>query len=547
MGTLGTRLSASYHALARRDLPICVGAYLALAAVFGYLLRDTITPDGVVYSRLAGYLARGDFELGIVSFWSPLLPWTMAPLVAVGVDPLHAGRIVLALAGALHVLAVGLLLRRRTDLPATWRLPVLALTALGAVAWTTWKLRPDALLAAGLLFAVLALISPRVLDSRRLPLAAGIAAGLAALGKSYGLPFALVWVPLTLGLQAWPRRREPGIRRALARAVLFALLGVSIATLPWATTLSLKYGRPLWTSAAAVAHAAVGPTAGRPHPVYEPRRPPPGRLYAREVPEVLDYAFWSPFDGRRELMHQLEVIRRNGVEVLATFRGFDALGLAVAGLLLLPAVSRRRQRWPEVLWVWATVAIFAGGFLPVYFAGYYITSFLWPFCAVYLFVFLRRALEGRRAGWVAGLCLLLATLSLAWAPVEQLRRSLAREAGVEYKAFGRRLAEKGARGPVAVASTRIFGDGVYVAYLLDAPYFQLIEEPTVAATEETLTRWGVGTYLVDSRSPLAAELQSRSRWRLIDSARRRRGRLLAFAAPGAPVAADRQPPNGPTP
>lgn len=97
MGALTIRLPASYHAAARRDLEICLGAYLVLAAILGYLLRDTTTPDGVIYSRLATYLARGDFELGIVSSWSPLLPWSMAPLVAAGVDPLHADR---ATAGA---------------------------------------------------------------------------------------------------------------------------------------------------------------------------------------------------------------------------------------------------------------------------------------------------------------------------------------------------------------------------------------------------------------------------------------------------------------
>lgn len=532
MGALATLVSTGYQAVARRDLAVSLVGYLALAVVFGYRLADSINPDGVSYARLAGYLAEGNFALGIVSYWSPLLPWCMAPLVALGIDPLHAARIVLAIAGAVQVVAVALLLRWRSSLPAGWRLPVLALVAVGAVGWTTALIRPDALLAACLLCCAVAATSSRVMDSPRVALAAGLWGGLAALAKAYGLPFVVVFLPLTLCLGAWPRRHEAGIGKRLARAVLTALLGVLLFVGPWIGIVSAKYGRLTWSSVAAIAHAVKGPGAApRYHPVFEPRQPPPGRLTVWEVPETLDYDFWSPFAGKRQFEHQMGIMGSNAIAVLGAFREFDALGLCVAALFVLPLLSWRRQEAGQILWVWATLAIFAGGFLPIFFRSFYLVPFLWPLCAAYLVVFLHRATRGARFRPAAGICLFVTILSLSWMPMSQLGRSTAREATLEYRAFARRLAEQGAAGAVAAGSERLYSTGMYVAYHLDLPYLHVVEESSVSALEELLARYDVRTYLLDSKAALADELRKQKGWRLIASGHRGRLRILGFSPP----------------
>ncbi len=74
--------------------------YAALAAVGVLRNPDEINPDAVSYIHLADHLAHGRLALSVASHWSPLISWCIAPLLALGVDGLLAGRLVLVAWGA---------------------------------------------------------------------------------------------------------------------------------------------------------------------------------------------------------------------------------------------------------------------------------------------------------------------------------------------------------------------------------------------------------------------------------------------------------------
>src|SRR3954471_11186652 len=72
-------------------LPLLV--YVAIAAPMAVVNRERINPDAVAYIRRGIYLARGDFYHSVSGYWSPLISWCIAPLVAGGMDGLHAARV----------------------------------------------------------------------------------------------------------------------------------------------------------------------------------------------------------------------------------------------------------------------------------------------------------------------------------------------------------------------------------------------------------------------------------------------------------------------
>src|SRR4051812_44060233 len=56
---------------------------------------DRMNPDAVAYVRRALYLSQGDFKSSVSGYWSPMISWSIAPLLKMGVDGLHAARFVL--------------------------------------------------------------------------------------------------------------------------------------------------------------------------------------------------------------------------------------------------------------------------------------------------------------------------------------------------------------------------------------------------------------------------------------------------------------------
>jgi hypothetical protein len=510
--------------------------YLALAAWSAVRNADQINPDGVCYIRLAGYLAGGRATDSISSYWSPLISWCMAPLLAVGIDGLHAARAVLLIWGAVFVLASGALIMRFTVLPPLWGALALALVAAATVHWTIW-ITPDVILAACLMAYFSCVTHGGLLRSRRQQFLAGICGGVACLAKAYALPFFLVHFPSAIALRYFLQRREDRIagrsgeqERAspfqAAAAWAVGMFGLALICGPWIGAVSWKEGRFTFSSAARANHAIVGPPdVQRNHPMlFGLWTAPAGRITVWEVPETLPYRDWSPFENAEYRSYAIDQVLTNASKIKHILSQGDLFGLSLfmlgASPVLLYLLRRQTEQVFRILWYAGTVLLYCSGYALVVVEDRYIKPILWPvgcFCCLHFAWLLRERLCGAgqgqsprrdKTGPVLAAALLVA---FGLAPGIQVVKDLKSRSSPAYRAIGQKLAAAGFRGPVA--STR-FDEGLYVAYHMNQPFLGGPQGKTPEQCEQELNRQGAKVFLVWHDWPLRKLFSPGPSWTL---------------------------------
>ena len=184
------------------------------------------------------------------------------------------------------------------------------LASLAAMHWSTVFITPDLLLSGLIAMATSCLIVALERSSVRLWFAAGALWGIAYLAKAVAFPLAV----LAIGVFAFRHwHREAHNRSQSIRQFVVALMAFAIVAGPWVTTLSLKYGKPTFSTTAAISHTLTGPPdAERYHPfAREFHRPEAGRITSWEEPSRMPYHYWSPFENKDYALHQIRVIGRN--------------------------------------------------------------------------------------------------------------------------------------------------------------------------------------------------------------------------------------------
>jgi hypothetical protein len=515
-------------------LVLALALYLPLAVLGSCHRADDVNTDTLVYARFAGYIAEGRFADTVTGCWSPLLPWSAGPLVALGMDPLYALRAVLVTSGTALVLACWLFLRRLAPLPRAWTLAAILSVALVAAYMAVSYPNPDILLAAWLWLYFTAVMDPRLMERRWLQATCGFCCGAAYLAKSYAFPFFLAHYPLTLVLRWAMRRRaasgnpgEPGplhIRRA-GSALTLGLITFGIVAGPWMGVLSAKYGRFTTTTAGTINHAVVGPGVQYGvHPVrrgmYEPQS---GHIAAWETPEILPYAYWSPFASAANARHQVKIIVQNLGVVRSIFSEMDLLGLwlalfAATPVLLALSWSDREESF-RTLWVGATAAVYASGFLFLFFTSRHILSVLHPLAVLWgfhAFARLRRAAGERlvdrphAAKTAGGLILATLIVSFAFVPLWRLAGVLSDAPPYRhYRAIAEDLRAVGAEGPLA---STLYREGFLVAYHLNRVLNGVPVSDDPAECRGILEDHGVRTFLVFEDSPIYRTFDDAPGW-----------------------------------
>lgn len=497
--------------------PIVLYALCFIAAAI--LLRDQINPDAISYLRNAQYLAEGRLADSVSGYWSPLLSWSIAPLLLMGVDSLFAAKIVLGIWGAMMIVACYCLMKRirpRREFGIAQSF-VLMLLAICSVHWATYVITPDLPLAVLLIFYCSAVLSPDILRNRSRAMVCGLIGGFAYLSKSYGLPFFLAHFTIVIVLY-WYMHRERYTARQLGRTLCTGVAAFFIIAGPWIAVLSWKHSRPTFSTVARVAHTVIGPRdKPRMHPLGGLHAVAPGRLHVWETPESLPYNHWSPLESGSYLAHQIQYTFRTCLRVLRDIGSFDLFYLSLPALLLTPlAITRRKTRDVHLaLWYLVTVGIYALGFTLVYYANRYIMAFLWPVIFIYVstFVIERLRLPKRNAAIITALVLIsfgmyaLSCCQATWA--------MCRNDHTHYRRLSQAIQTDCAEGVFAYAGQR--HEGLYVAYHLDKPFvgwlWAALDE-SVSEVEGALAEQNVGTFFVSSQWKLAKEFQRQTSWRL---------------------------------
>lgn len=431
---------------------IPAGLIDAWAGRVSYAAGDTVS-----YMDMAGRLAGGDLSAAVSGHWSPLYPAVIAVfMLLVGAAPpadFAAARVanmaVFAVAFAVFHVFLSRLLKRVHNAPAkAGRLPLppacLAVMGYAAFAWSCFSLtlvgriNPDIASVAvlcGVAWSLLCFAEGQVSRIRFAGFGAILAAGY--LFKAVGFPLAFPFMAIAAALPAMRGRRA---RVLIALAVFLAL------SLPLATAISMKYGRPSFGESGRFSYAwevlrhtpyvhwqGEPAGSGTPlHPTRQVMRDPDLFEFATPIaatyPPWFDPTYWNAgLDVHFVLVRQVAAIARNLREV-ARMLAHDRFGnlaiiilaaalLRVRGLAVAPGTLRRLSPvWLTgicVLAIYAPVLI-----LPRYVAGGLLLVVL---CALASVVG-HEGQAARRAGAVlAALCV----LGVAWQCGPRLARAAA--------------------------------------------------------------------------------------------------------------------------
>lgn len=376
--------SSAFRWTAALAVPLLIYAWRAIPLAHHH--RERLNVDAVCYIRRAMYWSAGDICHAISGYWSPLLSWLVVPLLRAGADPLYAARAVMCFCGAAAVACFGLLLYRLRAFGPLCTFVALTAMAMATPAIAVREITPDLLLSACLLAYLAALADDKLASRKTTHFLAGALGGLAYLAKAYAFPFVLTHLPLTMFIFLGRRALYP-IARSLAA---FALVAG-----PWIAALSWRYGALTISTAGPRAHAVLAPDNPSREHRWSMSIPPDPYIIEFENPETMRYTFWSPFANRRNLTHQLHIVRDNllgtpaGAQppaqgLIPTIAAIDPLRLAPAALLLSPLAAAglltRPGRQRAIAWLAATAALYCAGFLPVFFIPRYVQPFIWPLC-----------------------------------------------------------------------------------------------------------------------------------------------------------------------
>ena len=367
----------------RRGVPpaVLVAAGLALLPLF----RNAVHVDGLAYVRVAGYYADGRWDLAVNSYWGPLYSWLLAPLLAVGVEPLLATKLLQLALGAATVVALRRLCLRCGIRTAT--ADGVALVTVPLVLHLAFRNVYADLLLALLLLLFCAEVVPgdgRVPGDGSPPtggpgppsaVRAGLWGGLAVLAKPYALPVVVVSVAVIALVLWW---RAPAARRATARAAALTLATFAVVVVPWVAIISAKEGELTASRTIGYNLAVVSPgSAGQPLANGLVRPSHPEALFAWEDPGrmPLESDGWSVSDdAARRLGANLVGNVGTGLGLVASqFAAVPAF--AVAGAAVIVHGRRRRVR-PAVDSPWWALAVvttvYTGGYLFTLVEGRYL-------------------------------------------------------------------------------------------------------------------------------------------------------------------------------
>ena len=493
----------------RTHLALVLAGYGALAAAVQAHCADLLTSDGECYLRMAVWYARGDVRHALFGVWSPLGPWLTVPLVALGMVPRYAFRVMIGLWGGLTVFGAWRL-AGRLGMGNAWRAAVALCAALLAAEFSADH-RVDLLLTGLLLLYLDASLDGRVVISRWRAFATGALGGLAYLAKLYALPFFAVHFPVALLCHLWARRWGEGWLRRFGSALGLGVAGFAVVAAPQVALLTSKYGRLTFGTAAGKSYTLVGPGSGsaRARGIQGLRKPPP------DAPNVWQDAtrerlVWPkqgapcPFSSLEAFARLVKVASRNVLRILGHFASLDEFRLGLVALAITPIVLllslRRREQAASYLIVVLALGVFCGGYALVQAAN---RRYFWfPMFVLLALVFHYLGLLSDRRKVLAVAGCVVAVVSFTFHPVRFVSTLLSGPPpGREHRVVAERLAALGVRG--VLCSTN-WWDGLHTAYYLGAQYAGMPVSREPGEVAEEMRRAGAKLLLVWNDPALAA-------------------------------------------
>ena len=510
---------------------------IVLLAGLGYRRRYQINPDTVSYIRIAHYYATGQYDLAVSGYWGPMLSWLMAPLLNLIPNPLFAAHVVVGLSAL--VFAGGCLaIWYRMGIPPVGLMIGSWLVALTSACWSVaLGPTPDLLVGGLMLLGISGLMAPGWVRNAATPISAGLLLGLAYLAKSIALPLAFLFVA-GIAFLWWTSRLAD--MKALIRASILTLASCALVASPWIAILSMKYGKPVFSTTAAISHAIVGPEntdwakSAYPRFNWSQRtafrgpvgRPESGRLVFLEDPPISAYRYWSPLESYRNLLHQVKIIKYNISYIIDVMKCFDILGIGISALVLGLIVH---APWPENMratrWRWAGVPALCIGliYLPVYAndARYFWVTYPFLFGAAIGLVDVLTASAQNRHSLTRVLGIAIVTCSFLGVPLLGIRDALRplqapkfspNESAEPWMNVAQALKEHNAAGTV-VSDRETQRYAIYLCLFSQKPHFGCFTQERRYLSPNSLIDLGAELVMVARGSEFGQQLAEDGRFR----------------------------------
>lgn len=551
-----------------------LAVYVMVALPMAYHQRDRINPDAVSYLQRARNLVDGEFAQSVSAYWSPMISWCIAPLMAAGIDGVYAARVVMCIWGAIYLVGFDVLMGRLLTLSPRWRCGVLVVMALAIVSPAVKQITPDMMMGAWILFYMAVMAGQGVLDSKRQALLAGALAGVTFMAKAYALPFLAIHLVFTVILRIISARRSAPVDRRWATVrsgvlwLVIAGLTMGVIAGTWVGVLSSQYHQLIISTSGVRAHSMVGPkdrprvpvaafdvpgeagSLDRPRATKATTGTASGPSLSRKK-ELEREAFgaWSPFESRAYFVHQLKVMGTHAGLMLHSVRDFDVLHVTLLGMLIAAGLALglgrlSGPRW-TVVWLAGTIPLFCSGLLMVFYTARYTLPMLLPM-GLLLGVILAARLEvgayrtTATGAWRSVRMIMLAVVLLSFGTAAAARYNETwklKTMGV-YRAVAQEIRRQKLPGPIASAEIH---SGMYVAYHANMGFIGFPPGNDIAKVEQALLAKHCGVLVIwhdpkpdrayAASCKLARGFDQRAEWKVVKVLKRAKNQGATILVP----------------
>jgi len=478
-----------------------------------------MNPDGVSYMLIGSHYANWNTELMISGYWAPLFSWILALLMKCRIPEIAIPRIATGISALILTfssvrLFYSLALPRWLVILGGW------IVCFFATNRATTYVTPDLLAAGFLVLALSFLLSAEWLSSRKSQMLAGVVFGLAYLTKSAAFPMNVLII-LATGL--FRLMIKEGNHYQILKGIGVTFVAMGIFSLPWMTVLSLKYGKPTFSTSGPINHSLHGPRGRQStfYSFYSLHQPEAGRITSWEDPSVFPQKTWSPFESLEFAKHQWILIQKNSEriwKVLANSFGLysiGALSILLAFIFAWPLFgSFSENRWS---WLLVPALSIVAPYIPVHFAGG--DRYIYALYPMMVAAGLGMAWSLRKNNRVLGIVVLIfVSYSFVKPDIDELFRihksfAIVPPSKQAWFVLSEKL--KGKLGPIAGQTGTDWNchKALYVAWQLHQPFFGCHSNPSI----DEIRQLGIRLFVANRNSKLDTALSKSSDFVDLDS------------------------------
>jgi hypothetical protein len=243
-----------------------------------------------------------------------------------------------------------------------------------------------------------------------------------------------------------------------------------------------------------------------------------------ETPEAIPFRTWSPLDDRESAVFQVTNAWRTAKTIRDSVARFDALGLSIGlvafGPFLVLALGDRAELRRSA-WIATFVALYASGFLFVYFTYRYVEPVLKPLCILSCLGLAWSAARRAESRWVGRGAVAMVAVSFVLHVGVPLEPHRVQEPGgtpfddvtVDSRPHRELAARMRAEGLAAPVASDLYWAGMYVAFFLGEPFAgSPAQDEDLETFRAGLDRVGVRTLLLDRDGRFSGALAADPVW-----------------------------------